>query len=340
MRRQQQVIPRLLLALTLLTMSCNTQSENPPETTVSYLNKTIPPCTPIDGSEQDPCPPGAPPQVEVISNNGAPPLWPSYPDFMPTFTELLHDYRGLPVHIVVRGVAQPGTTRCELYSAEKVPNFFDLSGFDVAMALGLRHYHCFTDISVREYVVGEGPPTLTVGMHRERLRTWNLDDYDGIEEYAVLQLKDPRARTAAAYEGKELVLFLEPSISTAVETWIASDSSFTLWFAQRNNVENVRAVARGYPLAQTADQRRLLDLPLTDLVLQVTEAAKARAAHINAGGQIGDEQPVPLIVTDANRLRDYYSAVGAVYRLRDYYIAVDGKGATVLPPPPRRDRRP
>ena len=325
MRQQKQVIPGLLLVLTLLSMSCTTPSANPPDATVSYLDGTIPPCTPIEESGQDPCPPGIPPQVDVVSNSGAPPLWPSYPEYMPTFTELLHGYRGLPVHIVVRGVAQPGTTRCELYSAEKVPNFFNPSDFEVGMARGLRHYHCFTEISVRQYIVGEGPPTLTVAMHREVLRTWNLDDYESIEEYALLQLKDPQKRTTAAYEGKELVLFLRPSIAIAVETWICSDSSFKLWSVQRNNGGEVRAVARGYPLAQTAEQRRLLDLPLTELVRQVKEAANARAAHISTGEQIGDQEPVPLIVTDANRLRDYYRAVGAAY---------DGKGATVLPPPP------
>lgn len=173
MRQQKRVVPALLLLLTLLTMSCTTPSADQPEPTVSYLDETVPPCTPIDGRGQDPCPPGAPPQVDVVSVAGSPPLRPSYPEFMPTFTELLHD--GLPAHIVVRGVAQPGTARCELYSAEKVPNFLDPSDFDVALALGLRHYHCFTDISIKEYIVGKGPPTLTVAMHREVLRTWNLE---------------------------------------------------------------------------------------------------------------------------------------------------------------------
>lgn len=42
-------------------------------------------------------------------------------------------------------------------------------------------------------------------------------------------------------------------------------------------------------------------------------------------GRIGVDTRLPMLVTDANDLRDYYESVGAVYGTVE--------GATVLPPP-------
>ena len=315
------------IVLTLSMTSCGSSQEDPTVEEPTYLEEVIPPCTPISSDGPDPCPPGRPPAVEFVSVSSAPPLWPFYPEEIPTFTEMLlgqYVSGAATIHIVVRGVAQSGTTRCEAYSSEKPPSYFNATNFDNALARGLYHYHCFMDIAVNEYIVGEGPPTLTVAMHREVFRRWDLEDWSELDEFAINRLKDPRSRTAKAYGGKELVLFLRPSISIAIETWVTSSSSFGLWFVQRNESGEIQAAARGLPLARTAEQRRRLDLSLTELVQQAQKAAETRTTHVSAGGQIGNDVTLPLVVTDANKLRDFYGAVGAVY---------DGDDATVLPPP-------
>ena len=224
------------------------------EVSVSYLEETVPPCVPVTGSYQDPCLLETPASVEVVSVSSAPPLWPFYPEEIPTFTEMLlgkYVSGAATIHIVVRGIAQADTTRCEAYSSETAPSYFNATDFDNGLARGLYHYHCFMDITVHEYIVGEGPPTLTVAMHREVFRRWDLEDWSGLDEFAINRLKNPRSRTAKAYGGKELVLFLRPSISIAIETWVTSSSSFGLWFVQRNESGEIRAAARGLPLARS-----------------------------------------------------------------------------------------
>ena len=72
----------------------------------------------------------------------------------------------------------------------------------------------------------------------------------------------------------------------------------------------------------TPEERNRFDLALSELVERIKEAAENRPAV--TGWRIGEDPNLPLLVTDANRLQDFYRAAGAVY---------EGDGATVLPPP-------
>ena len=60
---------------------------------------------------------------------------------------------------------------------------------------------------------------------------------------------------------------------------------------------------------------------LDDLVREVKQAHQNRLAI--TGGRIADNPSLPLLVSDANKLQDYYGAVSAVY---------EGDSATILPP--------
>ena len=96
-----------------------------------------------------------------------------------------------------------------------------------------------------------------------------------------------------------------------------------LWFVQKDGDE-VRAIAQDIRHARNAEQRSRLDLPLNDLTEQLKKAATERASITD--GRIGSAPyPLPMLVTDANHLRDYFISVGAVYD--------DSDEATVLPPP-------
>ena len=208
---------------------------------------------------------------------------------------------------------------------------------------------------MNEYIVGTGPPTLTIVMHRENIWPIDVDNWPEEKDDWIRTLEDPRSRTAAAYEGRELVMFLRPPISIAVEAW-NSRGLFRRWFVQRDDENDIRAVAEEISYAETPEQRNRLDLPLTDLVAQIRTAAVARTTRITASssgsdsrsatrsessgtsstvttaigtvrpvGGLGDEEPVPLLVTDANYLRNFCVEVGAVY---------DGDDATTVLPPP------
>lgn len=87
----------------------------------------------------------------------------------------------------------------------------------------------------------------------------------------------------------------------------------------------MRAVAKDIDWIAAGYNDHLLsqmDMPLSELIPQIKKAAEERTAI--TGGRIGAHSSLPLLVADANKLQDYYRAVGAVY---------EGDGATVLPPP-------
>jgi len=95
-----------------------------------------------------------------------------------------------------------------------------------------------------------------------------------------------------------------------------------MWFLQQTE-DGIRAIAENYTRAITDEQRQKLDLPLDEMIEDIKQAALNRAAI--TGGRIGTDPNLPMYITDANKLRDYYISVGAVYD--------DSDRATRLPPP-------
>ncbi len=309
---------------------------------VLYLTEPVSPCALIEGSGRDPCALGRPARVESSTSASGWPIWVSS-GAMPSYTEVLLGYNlpAIAPHIVIRGVPLSGSTRCGLYSLEDYSYEVDTLGWSNAY-----HYYCFSEVMVREYIVGSGPPTLPVilgldlhGLSEEDAADWQADNNDGL-----------KVRTADAYEGKELILFLMPSLTIEVEAWHALSGSTSFWFVQRRGDE-IRAVSVDVELADTAEERAALDMPLDDLVVKIKAAAVERQQL--TGGRVGitavdgavaadgegERFPaaegvragatLPMLVTDGNKLQEYYVAAGAVYK---------GEGkTTVLPPSPPAD---
>ena len=159
-------------------------------------------------------------------------------------------------------------------------------------------------------------------MHREVL--WDLDilDWEEIKEETLQYLEDPKSRTATAYEGKEMILFLSTPTTRIVEAWNVNQY-FDIWFIQKDENNQIRAIAQDITDAITDEQRNRLNLPLDELVREIKKAAQERTALHN--GRIGPEQYHPPLVTDANHLQDFYKTIGAVYNT--------GEEDTKLPPP-------
>ena len=351
----------LLVLLALLASACASGSsyesptgvERPPD---SYLETTTPPCTPAGPSLKDPCGP----RSTYSSVNSSPAGYLAHlPLVLPTFTGIFmgEDSTSLDIpHIVVRGVVQENSIRCDLY-AVTLPNYIDSS----RLGADLSHYYCFADVTVNEYIVGTGPATLTVAMYEATI--WiDPDEWPDIEQEYLHPYGDPHPLTANAYECREMVLLLKPNPSIAVEAW--TSFGFTAsWFVHRNDTDDIRAVAEEISMAQTEEDRNQLNVPLDDLIADIRAAAAARDAYIAAletttttdgaesrsaeststssgtsttttivagllrpVGGLGDSEPLPVLITDANRLRDFYVEVGAVYE--------GDEATTVLPPPP------
>ncbi len=311
-----------IIDITVVTTLANTVRYNEMgRPTISYLKDTISPCIPIDKSSQNPCEFGTPPVVETASSEGSIPGWPLRDDMPPSFTgmllgEVASEYYPQAVpHIVVRGTVIPNTTRCELYPLRTFP-------YSTSQIQGVEHYHCFANVKINEYIVGTGPPELTVSLHRESLVGLDVDDWSNIKDDVEMNyLDNPQLRTAVAYEGRELIIFLKPPSTIAVESWTRG-WLFAIWFVQRMGDE-IRAVASNIRYARTEEQRNRLDLPLNEFTRQVKQAAEERVTI--TGGRLGINASLPLLITDANHLREHYLEAGALYN--------DTDRATVLPPP-------
>ena len=279
---------------------------------IAYLDEIIPPCLPLKGSEQNPCSPIMLSPVEAPVGATTTLL-----RFLPSFTDMLLG-RGFSIatpHIVVRGIVQSDTTRCDIYPI----NWFDHDKYHKAEYILKENafYYCFAEIKVNEYVVGEGPSNLTVSFHNELVDRPSLDEMPVIGERDELEAYS----RVSKYEGKELVVFLGIAWTTAIEVWEISPLLRRLWFVQSNGDE-IRAVAESITRTTNPDLLSQMNLPLDELVRKIREAAEERL--VLTGGRIGVDRSLPMLVTDANKLQDFYQNTGALY---------EGENATVLPPP-------
>lgn len=288
---------------------------------VSYLEEIIPPCVPFEGSKTDPCSLITLPKVEASVGATTTLL-----RVVPTFTDILYGEYSISSspHIVVRGTVKPNTTRCELYP---VKNFSYEEPDDYFDRIKLFHNLCFVDVRINEYIVGIGPPELTVSVYRQAIWPLDPEEWPNIkDEYETAAISNTEF-----YEEKEMVLFLETPLTSAVEAWRIGSILFDTWFVQRNG-DDIRAVSsamssilEGY----NDELRDQMDLSLDELIRQVKEAAENRLTR--TGGRIGAAPGLPMFVTDANKLQDFYQQTGAVY---------EGEGATLLPPPVPGGRNP
>ena len=293
------------------------------ESAKSYLTEVVPPCLATE-SEPDPCPVDLP----ALQNTGSALSRSRFE--VPTFTDLLlYDsvYDGvISVHIVIRGIVKKGTTRCEIYRF-KLPSdmaeFFQRVGgmpLDGQYIIGRYQFTCFADVAVKEYIVGEGPPTLPLITKFEVLFEDDFNDQGEIEEKYLDFYGDPEKK-ALDYEGREIIFFLGPPPSITVEAWVAL-GGYNKWFLQQTD-QGIRAISRIIRRAFTDEMRSKLNLPLDEMIADIKQAAINRETI--TGGQIGLGPDMPILITDAHNLRDYYISVGAVYD--------DTENTTFLPPP-------
>ena len=275
-----------------------------------YLSGVIPPCSVGGGENRDPCEPRVLPVLDTSSD------YASYTFLEVDFLRVMlpeDDLDFIGTHLVLRGVVQDNSTRCDYYPIV-FPNFVAGSMKEPRFEQ-LYDYHCFVDVAVSEYIVGEGPSVITVSVNRYPITRYVIDELGKDPEEVS---NNPRSWTAGAYEGKEMVVFLSTPVTFAVETWAVAK----VWFVQRTDENLIQAVSldRDVSPDYLKDQKIM---PLQELVQRAKQAAEER--NILTNGRLGIDSRLPLLITDAYDLREYYINAGAVYG------AVEG--ATVLPPP-------
>ena len=230
-------------------------------------------------------------------------------------------------HIVARATYVPDTVRCERDVPFHVPSYESPGYFEFSLLM-----QCYVDIRVNSYILGNGPPNLTIQVFHYHYRgnTHGQADFTHDESIdrilwgneMILETGDPllppEVATTGLY-GREEILFLGPSMNHATEALQKFDS----WDVQTKADGTVIAVhpardhwTRRYPNDFQTHQASL-EMELPAFAQAIATAHQERVADY--GGRIlsanydGKPEGVtfPMLITDANRLSQFYRDTGA-----------------------------
>ena len=279
--------------------------------TPEYLTEETPPCTPAPGSTIGPC------DADVAGIAAAPAIedlgtepW-SVRFYIDGGSGRIH-----VAHLVLRGVYLPGTVRCTAGGHRFRPPPYTNTDSQSHIR-GTRAVNCYADVRVNAYVLGSGPSTLTVLVRKELY--WFSEDEDLVERLRldierVLAEGGHHARVSVpsgGITGREVMLFIGPSVDMSIEAWRV----FTAWDVKRRDDDTVVAVHphRDAWRVVSPDEfqayRSVLEMELPAFTQAVTTANQVRVAEY--GGRTGPDPSFPMLVTDANQLRQFFTAVGA-----------------------------
>ena len=290
-----------------------------------YLTDEIPPCTPVKGASVDPCEPG---EATILS--GGLGEFGSEPWSIRVFLDSDRGDGFIVAHVVLRGAYVPGTVRCDVSGGPNgIPGYMGAE-----RQIEYRPYNlvnCFADVRVNAYIVGSGPPNLTVLERKYLHRVYSTPENvallrNSVEAALIEGGHHTRGEVpAGGITGREHILFLDVSRDLSVEAW----EVISTWDVQRLEDDTVIAVHphrdqwRHFRPDDYLTHRSKLEMELPAFTRAVTATHQARLTEYS--GRTGLDERLPMLVTDANRISQYYTAIGAYNHPFD---------PSVEPPPP------
>ena len=292
----------------------------------SGYDEGIPPCTPIEGSERDPC--------EGHWRDEGIDLDTSLMEMLEygTTPETIGEHILLQssinaTHLVVRATSKPGSLRCEPRREFRGQGWTTLG--DPKIDSGIGTMHCYLDYRVNSYIVGTGPSTLTAVLMRqhwwERLSDEKIDaERIGIENALLGTGTHWRIENVptGGIEGYEEILFLGPAMDASLETW----QIYGAWDVERRDDGTVYAKHPHHWFFENhfPGHTSSMELSLSEFTRQAQAASTKRANDY--GGRTGLETHYPSVITNANNLNAWHVTVGNT---------THPDGAPEAPPPPR-----
>ena len=226
---------------------------------------------------------------------------------------------------MVRGTYLPDTERCTTGNPYRPPSYLRLEEYD--SLINALIINCYVDLRVGEYILGDGPSTLTVLRHFISYRVGaaqaaHIKENLGISERAFFEDLSQRFEGdeyLGGTAGREEVLFIGPASSLSVEVWKA----FAIWDVQQREDGTVIAVHPDRDvwkrLRPDDYQTHLskLEMELPAFKQAVTAAHQARVDEYD--GRILPENirgivegvELPMLISNVNQLDEYYTAVGS-----------------------------
>ena len=263
----------------------------------------------MEGSSVDPCEPG-PAWLYVSHLNLG-----SEPNGMRSFIDPQPASPVWVTYIVLRGTFLPNTVRCIADGNLFRPPPYDTEGW--AAVLQTSSVKCYADVRANDYVLGSGPSNLTVLVLK---RNYELDYPEHVLEEVRRDLERVVMEGGAinsvvsvpegGIEGREVILFIGPTVDVSAEAW----EVFITWDVERQDGGTVVAVHpfRGAWRAYSDNYgtyRSQLEMELPAFTQAVTTANQDRITEY--AGRIGADEDLPLLVTDANQLSQFYRDTGS-----------------------------
>ncbi len=250
-----------------------------------YLSATVEPCSPVNGSDVDPCERRFDEWDKVRSpyrsSSDRRPVDP--PTIEASINELFGTSFRVP-HLIVRGTVVPGTTRCDqqelilLSAFGHAPNYKDET-----------RDTCFSEIRVNEYIVGRGPSMLTVSVGAHH-KIGDYGDHSGEVYYEWLE------GIHSIYEGREWVMGLHVPIDFTYAAWRISDYPWDLQQTRDGELIVVDWMARSQP--ELSREENGFEISLDEFR---TLAKRTHAEHLTShDGRTGEFEGAPFVLNDAN----------------------------------------
>ena len=288
--------PVLFLAAVLLLMAA-CKGETPALQYGGYLTDEISPCTPVEGSSSDPCEPDA---EAILYDRGDSTTF-AVGDEPRSIGFYLSPTDIHVAHLVIRGNLLPGTARC---TADQEP-FRPASymGSDLGTFVGTASVKCYVDVRVNEYILGSGPPTMIVLISK---RVYD-QDFIGTDLEEYWRVGQERWVSEYLATGMEAILFVGPAVDSKAEAW----EEMRTWDVERqgNKVVAVHPFRDAWRGPDFQTHRSKLEMEMPAFKTAVMAAHNARVAA--NGGRTDKPVTYPMLETDANRLTQFFTSIGA-----------------------------
>ena len=306
-----------------------------------YLERVIPPCGLTTVPEVDPCEFDPHPFPDKIVSEGT-----GIPSFARGVRLRRTDAFGqgggrsfyivLPAHVALRGTWLPGTSRCKQAAAVAHGHFESNRTLDSSRPIekptmpGKGAISCFMDVVVQEYIVGDGPPRLTLELYFRSAVVGAHTTYQEHENHVL-----PEFETKLA--GREMVLYIRPPWSLSTEVFALEGA----WDVQRNEDGYYADFTSTWTEARQQLYQQFLDrlvceeelcvvgrYPFFEVMGLSAFEQSTKDAHRqmleNHQGRIYPGEQYARIVQDVHKLTEFFEEVGA------YNV----EGFTPAPPPP------